>query len=508
MAAAAFTWAIVTLVVTLLLVFWKTRKLRGLKHVPGPPGHFLFGNFKQLKPGGGIFHKLVTTFAEEYGPVLKLVFPHAKVIVVSGLPAIYEVCVEKAKAVGGRQLEPWRIQYVLQKTGILFSADPDDTWKNLRKLSHRHLKQFGDGMSRLENVITEVAEDMFDDFRKHEGQPFDPKETVFNTALKSIAFLITGERPVDGDPIIAQMKEYEPLFFRYVTSSPHWTLNLVDQFHWMRYLIPDRWKHVERAIQLEHEIWDAVKSRIEDDPDQQSLARLLLSHSYGSGATERKDTLFQESDARRTCLSLLLAGIATTSNSFHAMLNFLAHQPQIQNKIFKEIADVVPAGRPVSLTDRPEMPYTRAAILELLRYFPVVAAGVGHRTIQDVTIQGFRIPAQTSVVTNLWQLHHDKGFWGDPDSFRPERFLDDDGNLIPADHPNRKHHMPFGAGMRVCLGESLALARLFLWTAITVQRFEIAPASGNDNEINLPENFEFKGILNLKPYKVLFSSRS
>ena len=509
MVAELFTWVVLALLVTLLFLLWKTRKVHGLNHIPGPPGHFLLGNFKQIKPGKGVFHKQVTKFAEQYGPVLKLVFPHGKLIIVSGFPAIYEVCVEKARAVSGRAVDPWRVAYVLKKTGILFSAEPDDTWKNLRKVSHRHLKQFGDGMSRLEWVITDVAEDMFDEFRRQQGKPFDPRETVFDTALKSIAFLITGERPQDGDALIGQMKEYEPLFFRHVVTSPHWTLNLIDLFHWLRHLLPHRWKNVERAIELEHEIWDAVKSRLQEDPEQESLARLLLSHSYTAATNnnDSKEQLFTEDDARRTCMSLLLAGIATTSNSFHAMINFMAHDRQIQDRISQEISAVVPAGRSVSLTDRPSMPYTRATILELLRHFPVVASGVPHRTIEDVTIQGFLIPAKTRVITNLWQLHHEKAFWADPDNFRPERFLDADGNLLPADHPNRKHLMPFGAGMRVCLGESLALARLFLWTAITVQRFQIRPAEDNDSDINLPENFNFKGILSLKPYNVLFSPR-
>ena len=61
-------------------------------------------------------------------------------------------------------------------TGILVSTVPDQTWRALRKSAHKHLRQFGDGMSRLEVIITEVGEDMFDDFRSQSGTKLDPHQ--------------------------------------------------------------------------------------------------------------------------------------------------------------------------------------------------------------------------------------------------------------------------------------------------------------------------------------------
>lgn len=61
--------------------------------------------------------------------------------------------------------------------------------------------------------------------------------------------------------------------------------------------------------------------------------------------------------------------------------------------------------------------------------------------------------------------------WGDPEVFRPERFIMEDGTL------NRHHHafLPFGYGKRVCLGESLARDELFLFTSSLFQRFIVKP---------------------------------
>ncbi|ELT91469.1 hypothetical protein CAPTEDRAFT_37977, partial [Capitella teleta] len=66
-------------------------------------------------------------------------------------------------------------------------------------------------------------------------------------------------------------------------------------------------------------------------------------------------------------------------------------------------------------------------------------------------------------------MHLEEDFLGDPHAFRPERFLDDAGNVVSASHENRKHLMPFGAGTRVCVGEILGIGRLFLLLATVAQ---------------------------------------
>ena len=65
-----------------------------------------------------------------------------------------------------------------------------------------------------------------------------------------------------------------------------------------------------------------------------------------------------------------------------------------------------------------------------------------------------------------------KKIWGDPENFRPERFLDEHGNII-----KREELIPFSIGRRICLGESLAKMELFLYLATLFQKFEFLPAS-------------------------------
>ena len=71
-------------------------------------------------------------------------------------------------------------------------------------------------------------------------------------------------------------------------------------------------------------------------------------------------------------------------------------------------------------------------------------AGVPHCATEDTTIQGFNIPKGTTIISNLWAVNHDPNLWKDPEEFRPERFLNEEGAVIqPA------YLIPFGTGQFV-----------------------------------------------------------
>jgi cytochrome P450 len=103
------------------------------------------------------------------------------------------------------------------------------------------------------------------------------------------------------------------------------------------------------------------------------------------------------------------------------------------------------------------------------------------------------------VWVNLWALHHDEQFWEEPFKFRPERYLDAEGQLVPADHPNRRRTMPFGAGVRVCVGEVFAVSRMFLIVARILQNFSILPETSPEQQPSCDPRDMKMGIALLPP---------
>lgn len=80
----------------------------------------------------------------------------------------------------------------------------------------------------------------------------------------------------------------------------------------------------------------------------------------------------------------------------------------------------------------------------------------------------------TLIITALGALGHDNSIWDEPHEFKPERFLDDNGKLSL----KKDQSLPFGAGKRLCAGETFARNMLFLFTAAFFQAFSVSRPAG------------------------------
>jgi cytochrome P450 len=146
----------------------------------------------------------------------------------------------------------------------------------------------------------------------------------------------------------------------------------------------------------------------------------------------------------------------------------MAKNLNIQRKLQDELDKVVGKSRLPALNDRSELPYTQAVINELLRYSSLVPFSLFHKATKDVQLAGYTIPKDTMMIPNLYAAHFDKKTWKDPENFRPERFINDQGQYEKNDAV-----MAFSYGKRACLGETLARDELFLFFTSIFQRFTV-----------------------------------
>ncbi len=103
---------------------------------------------------------------------------------------------------------------------------------------------------------------------------------------------------------------------------------------------------------------------------------------------------------------------------------------------------------------------------------------------------------------NIYQAHRDPETWPDPEEFRPERFLDDDGNFVP-----NPAWMPFSTGRRACLGEAMANADMHLCITSIFQHFSVVP-DPNGKELHGTYDFHCTPLAVVPAlYKVLFRPR-
>ena len=217
-------------------------------------------------------------------------------------------------------------------------------------------------------------------------------------------------------------------------------------------------------------MWQESQKTYSSDGDatciMHSIAQLLDKES------QYYDSFLTMEHAKGLFADLVLASIATTSNFAYALPNILLHNQHVLHRLQQEADDVLGSDRQPSIFDRDQMPYSVATIYELLRYASLVPT-FPHVGLETETIGGYKIPPGTIILPLYIAILHDKKLWGDPEVFRPERFLDEDGNLLPADHPTRKCMLQFGAGPRVCIGETFAQKRLFIMLVSIVRSFDL-----------------------------------
>jgi len=141
--------------------------------------------------------------------------------------------------------------------------------------------------------------------------------------------------------------------------------------------------------------------------------------------------------------------------------------PQVQRTAQAELDGTVGRTRLPTFSDAPRLPYVRAIIKEVLRWRPPVPLGVPHKATEDDFHEDMLIPKGATCIANVWQCNHDRAVFGDDaDEFRPERHLDDEGELLPGPvETNQEGHAAFGFGRRMCVGKYMANDSLFIHTA-------------------------------------------
>ncbi len=469
----------------------------------------MVGNTFQIDPSK--MHLKLHEWAHKHGGIYSLGLPIGETIVVSDYKHIRKILVEDGAKFAGR-LGVTMDKHIDLGTSV-FGLQPGETWRHIRKLSHRYMKQFGDGLSRMEEILLHNADYMVAEFDENVGKPIDSLDIIKGTALRSISALLLGRSLESSEPLLDMMLKYENDFLRITEINT--TQALLDLFPWLINVPFKAFQDIRNFKKFQEQCWQEVK-KMQSQAQAESLTQVLMKDPGKGGDSrsraEAKNQLnLDESHAKMSSLVLIVAGVATTSRALHFVLNTLAFRKCIQDKVHSEVSKVLAQDgtRRVTVAHRPEMPYLRATILECLRVFTVTPmGGAPHSPVVDVELRGYGvIPKGTPILVNSWTLHHDAAFWQDPDIIRPERFLDEDGQLVPPDHPNRKHIMPFGAGPRVCLGEVFAMTRLFLWTAAVIGKFKITPAPGGDENWLNPNAHKSNFLIVPLPNKVIFSRR-
>ncbi|KAE9605968.1 hypothetical protein Lal_00025493 [Lupinus albus] len=231
------------------------------------------------------------------------------------------------------------------------------------------------------------------------------------------------------------------------------------------------WKQSESS-NLETEIgsliWELVEERKASSSSEIDLMRSLL-ESAKNDENQGQGKNFCKQFIVDNCKNIYLAGHETTAISASWSLMFLALHPEWQSRIRTEVAHYCPNGIP----DADSLPLLKTltmVIQEVLRLYPP-AAFVAREAYEDIQIGNIRVPKGVSMWTLIPTLHRDIEIWGeDANEFKPERFKE--GVSKACKFP--QSYVPFGLGVRLCVGKNLGMMELKIVIALIISKFHIS----------------------------------
>jgi cytochrome P450 family 110 len=191
------------------------------------------------------------------------------------------------------------------------------------------------------------------------------------------------------------------------------------------------------------------------------ILSLLVQATYEDGRP------LEDRALRDELMTILLAGHETTATALAwAVSHILAH-PEVRARILDELHEAGPA--PLDPQGVTRLEYLDAVCRETLRLTPIIPL-VGRRLTRPMRIGGIDLPAGAVAAPCIYLAHRRPERWPEPERFRPERFLES--------KPTPYEFLPFGGGVRRCLGMAFALVEMKIVLGEVLTRVELHAAPG------------------------------
>ncbi|XP_041814154.1 cytochrome P450 2K1-like [Chelmon rostratus] len=448
------------------------------KDPPGPKPLPLLGNLLQLDLARP--YKTLLELSKKYGSVFTVYFGPKKVVVLAGYKTVKEALVNHAEEFGDRD-SMQIMEDNSQGHGVLWSNG--DSWKEMRRFAMTNLRDFGMGKKVCEDKIIEECDYLIEVFKEFKGEAFDTTQPMNRAVSNIICSIVYGSRFEYDDPEFTSLVDRTNRNIQ-LAASP--SIQMYNLFPWIGGWINTK-KEILKSVSANKQQNSRLFSRLKETLNPQMCRGLVDAFLVRMQDLEKSgiNSHFHNDNLMLTVLHLFAAGTDTTATTLRWALLLMAKYPKLQDQVQEELSRVI-GSRQVRLEDRKNLSFIDAVIHETQRLANIVPI-VARKTSQDVTFQGHFIKKGTAVYSLLTSVLYDESEWEKPHSFYPAHFLDKDGKFV-----KRDAFMPFSAGRRVCLGESLARMELFIFFTTLMQHFRFTPPPGvSEDEMDLSPRVGF-----------------
>ncbi|GAB0201917.1 cytochrome P450 2C9-like [Grus japonensis] len=483
---------LLVLAVATLVAQWQKER-RNQNYPPGPPALPVIGNLLQVRAADTC--KTFRKLSEKYGPVFSLRFGSERVVVVFGYKLVREVLVNRGDEFTDRGRFPL-VDKASKDLGIFMSNG--EMWVQTRRFALTALRDFGMGKRTVEEQVQEETGMLLRELARTKGQPFDPATLLSAAVGNAICRILFGERFGYDDEEYRQVLKRLAENFHLESSIAGQLYNFLPS---LMELLPGPHKTFFQNNSFMHEFLARKVVEHEatlDSASPRDFVDVFLRRMEQEKGNPR--TAFRRDNMHMTVFDMFVAGTESTSITLRYCLMLLLEHPEVAGKVQEEIERVVGSERTPALRDRGAMPYTDAVLHEAQRFLDLVPLGFIRTVKRDTELGGFTIPKGCTIYPVLSSVLRDPQHFKNPESFDPRHFLDEKGGFRKSEA-----FIPFSAGKRMCLGESLARAQLFLFLTAILQRFQLRHPPGRPRLDLRPD---VSGITNIpRPCELCFCPR-
>ncbi|XP_058818181.1 cytochrome P450 307a1-like isoform X1 [Topomyia yanbarensis] len=457
-----------------------------LQRAPGPKSLPIIGNLKELD-GYDVPYQAFSVLAKKFGPVVNLKLGYVDAVVVNGIENIKEVLIHKAHHFDSRpNFRRYQLLFSGNKENSLAFCDWSETQKARRDMlvPHTFPRNFSGRFNELNNFVIDeircvVGENSVDRVVAIKPIIMNICANVFSQYFASYRFDIE-------DPKFQKLvKNFDLIFYE---------VNQGYAADFLPFLLPLHRRNLKRMDQMTEEIREIMLSSI--------INERYNNWVEGSTEIDYVDSLINhvrtkigpdmEWETALFALEDIIGGHSAVANFLVKTFGYIVQHAEVQQKIQAEVDRVLEeqGKHCVDLSDRNQMQYTEAVIMESLRL--IASPIVPHVSNQDSKIGGYDVAKDTLIFLNNYDLSMSDELWESPEQFLPERFLQN-GRLVKPDF-----FIPFGAGRRSCMGYKMTQLISFSMIANLLRQYTITPLAGHSyfvpaGSLAMPEkSYEFQ----------------
>ncbi|KAL6319733.1 hypothetical protein AAG906_026822 [Vitis piasezkii] len=457
----SFLFAGIILVAVLKFLQKGMLRKRKFNLPPSPRKLPIIGNLHQL---GNMPHISLHRLAQKFGPIIFLQLGEVPTVVVSSARVAKEVMKTHDLALSSRPQIFSAKHLFYDCTDIVFSPY-SAYWRHIRKicilelLSAKRVQSFS--FVREEEVARMVH-------RIAESYPCPTNLTKIlglyaNDVLCRVAFGrdFSAGGEYDRHGFQTMLEEYQVLLGGFSVGDFFPFMEFIHSLTGMKSRLQNTFRR------FDHFFDEVVKEHLDPErkkEEHKDLVDVLL-HVKEEGATEMPLTM---DNVKAIILDMFAAGTDTTFITLDWGMTELIMNPKVMERAQVEVRSIVGERRVVTESDLPQLHYMKAVIKEIFRLHPPAPVLVPRESMEDVTIDGYNIPAKTRFFVNAWAIGRDPESWQNPESFEPQRFM---GSTI--DFKGQDFELiPFGAGRRSCPAITFGAATVELALAQLLHSFD------------------------------------